>query len=474
MSGFDKKQKATVSVAVITSFITTFTGSALNLSIPALNQEFAVSAAAIGWIVTGYMLTLAVLTVPFGRIADLTSRKKILETGIFIFMACAALAAFSWKLWILLVLRVMQGAGAAMIFSTNHAILISAFPESQRGRILGYALASTYVGLAAGPVIGGVINHYLGWRFIFTFIAAVSFISWLMAWKRLTERKCGECDGKLSERGGFDITGNALFALMIFGFMFGLSAFSTIRYTWLMIAAGTGLGVIFVIHESRIQNPVIKVGLFRNSLAYSLSNAATFLNYGATFAISYLLSIYLQSVMGYTSQTAGLILIVQPLIMAVMSPYMGRLSDRISPFKLATSGMGLCAAGLFMLIFTDEDSGLWYIITVLAVTGLGFAVFSSPNTNAVMSLVEKEDYGVATSILATMRSMGHTTSMALITLVVGMYMGTSSLADAEPALLIKIIHTLFIIFTALCVVGMFFSMGRRNGDKKKNVKQDSL
>ena len=238
-----------------------------------------------------------------------------------------------------------------------------------------------------------------------------------------------------------------------------------------MIAAGIGLGAVFVIHESRIQNPVIKVGLFRNSLAYSLSNTATFLNYGATFAISYLLSIYLQSVMGYTSQTAGLILIVQPLIMAVLSPYMGRLSDRISPFKLATLGMGLCAAGLFMLIFTGEDSGLWYIIAVLAVTGLGFAIFSSPNTNAVMSLVEKEDYGVATSILATMRSMGHTTSMAVITLVVGMYMGTSSLADAEPALLIKTVRTLFIIFTAMCVVGVFFSMGRRNGDKKKNKKQ---
>ncbi len=469
MSGFDKKQKATVSVAVITSFITTFTGSALNLSIPALNQEFAVSAAAIGWIVTGYMLTLAVLTVPFGRIADLTSRKKILETGIFIFMVCAVLAAFSWKLWILLALRIMQGVGAAMIFSTNHAILISAFPESERGKVLGYALASTYVGLAAGPVIGGVINHYLGWRFIFAFIAAVSFVSWFTAWRKLPEKSEEKTEG-----GSFDIAGNVLFVLMIFGFMFGLSTFSTIRYTWLMIAAGIGLGAVFVIHESRIQNPVIKVGLFRNSLAYSLSNTATFLNYGATFAISYLLSIYLQSVMGYTSQTAGLILIVQPLIMAVLSPYMGRLSDRISPFKLATLGMGLCAAGLFMLIFTGEDSGLWYIIAVLAVTGLGFAIFSSPNTNAVMSLVEKEDYGVATSILATMRSMGHTTSMAVITLVVGMYMGTSSLADAEPALLIKTIRTLFIIFTALCVVGVFFSMGRRNGDKKKNVKQDSL
>lgn len=457
MDTFDKKQKATVSVAVITSFITTFTGSALNLSIPDLNQEFAVSAAAIGWIVTGYMLTLAVFTVPFGRIADLTSRKKVLETGIFVFMVCAALAAFSRRLWILLTLRILQGAGAAMIFSTNHAILVTAFPQSKRGRVLGYALASTYVGLAAGPVIGGVINYYVGWRFIFAFIAAVSLVSWVFAWRRLLEQKQNSCDEAASKK-DFDIAGNVIFALMIFGFMFGLSTFTAIRYIWLMIVGALGLGVLFAVHESRIENPVIKIELFRSNRAYLFSNIAAFLNYGATFAISYILSIYLQTIMGYTSQTAGLILIVQPLIMAVLSPYMGRLSDRISPLRLAALGMGLCTAGLLMLVFAGEDSGLWYIVAVLAVTGLGFAIFSSPNTNAVMSLVKKEDYGVATSILATMRSMGHTTSMAVITLVVGIYMGNSSLADAEPEMLINTIHTLFIIFTMLCAVGTIFSL----------------
>lgn len=152
--------------------------------------------------------------------------------------------------------------------------------------------------------------------------------------------------------------------------------------------------------------------------------------------------------------------------MAVLSPYMGRLSDRISPFKLATAGMGFCAAGLFMLIFIGSDTSIQYIAAVLVVTGLGFAVFSSPNTNAVMSLVEKEDYGVATSILATMRSMGHTTSMAIITLVVGMYMGSSSLADAEPEVLIKTVHVLFTVFTILCIVGVFFSIGRKSTDKE--------
>lgn len=457
MNAFNNSRKAIVSVAVITSFITTFTGSALNLSIPDLNQEFAVSAAVIGWIVTGYMLALAVLTVPFGRIADLTSRKKVLETGIFIFMACAALAAFSWKLWILLALRILQGAGAAMIFSTNHAILVSAFPGNKRGRVLGYALASTYVGLAGGPVIGGIINYYMGWRFIFAFIAAVSFVSWIFAWRRLPELKQASSD-EVPVKGDFDIAGNVIFVLMVFGFMFGLSTFTTARYTWLMIAAALGLGVIFAVHENRTKKPLIKIELFRSSPAYLFSNVAAFLNYGATFAISYILSIYLQTIMGYTSQTAGLILIVQPLIMAVLSPYTGRLSDRISPFRLAAVGMMLCTIGLFMLVFTDADGGLWYVITVLAVTGLGFAIFSSPNTNAVMSLVKKEDYGVATSILATMRSMGHTTSMAVITVVVGMYMGNSTLADTEPDKLMNTVHTLFIIFTLLCAAGVVFAL----------------
>ena len=184
------------------------------------------------------------------------------------------------------------------------------------------------------------------------------------------------------------------------------------------------------------------------------------LNYGATFAISYLISIYLQVVMGYSSQTAGLIMIFQPLIMALLSPVAGRLSDRFSPFRMSSLGMALCAAGTFMFIFTGLQTHLVFIIAALVVTGLGFAMFSSPNTNAVMSCVEKEDYGVASSILATMRSIGHTFSMVIVTITVTVLASDMALADVPADVLIKVIRVSFIVFTAICIAGVFISLKR--------------
>jgi MFS family permease len=188
------------------------------------------------------------------------------------------------------------------------------------------------------------------------------------------------------------------------------------------------------------------------------------LNYGATFALGYLLSIYLQVVMGYSSQTAGIILISQPVVMALLSPFAGGLSDRISPFKLASAGMGFCAAGVLFFVFVNDDFPLWLIILALVVAGIGFGLFSSPNTNAVMSCVDSDDYGVATSILATMRSLGHTSSMAIVTLVVTAHMGRTALADAKPGVLIETMHTSFIIFFIICVFGVIFSAIGKKGN----------
>jgi fucose permease len=144
-----------------------------------------------------------------------------------------------------------------------------------------------------------------------------------------------------------------------------------------------------------------------------------------------------------------------------LSPYCGRLSDRVSPFKLASFGMGLCALGLFIFIFISEDYPLPLIIANLILVGIGFAFFSSPNTNAVMSCVEKKDYSVASSILATMRSIGHSVSMAVVTVIVAWQIGDATLADAEPETLVKTMHISFIIFTCVCAAGIFISLKRK-------------
>ncbi|MCL1808602.1 MAG: MFS transporter [Clostridiales bacterium] len=441
---------------MITAFVATFTGSALNLSIPAMGRDFNVSASMIGWVVTSYMLTVAALSVPFGRLADITQKKRVFLLGLLIFSVSSLSSAFVWDFVGMVALRVLQGIGGAMIFCTNTAILVSAFPGSERGKVLGYSIASTYVGLSAGPVVGGLLNHYFGWRSIFLLTFAISGAVFCTAQSKLPK---GKSDRK-SEL-SFDILGNVLYITMIVALMYGFSAISTSKLSAAMIAAGVLLAAVFVWHELKAESPIVQIRFFIGNAAYTFSNIAALLNYGSTFAIGYLLSIYLQVAMGYSSQSAGFVLIAQPVVMALLSPYAGNLSDRVSPFLLASAGMGCCAAGIVFFIFISVDYPLWLIIVALVITGVGFALFSSPNTNAVMACVEAKDYGVASSILATMRSLGHASSMAIVTLVVGMYMGSSALESATPDILIITMHTSFKIFAVICFVGIFFSAKRR-------------
>ena len=448
-------QKITIAVVVITAFITTFTGSALNLSIPDIGRQFGVSAGFVGWLITGYTLAVAAFSVPIGRLADITCRKTVLVSGIIIFTICCIAAIFSVSMMMLVIVRIIQGIGAAMIFSTNTAELISAFPADMRGRVIGYSLASTYVGLSSGPVVGGFLNQQLGWKSIFIFTGALAVIAFFAALIKLPKEKAEKKGHSL------DILGNVMYILFIVMLMYGLSETGKGYLPLIVAAAGVIFGILFVRHEIKAKDPAVKVRMFKENIGYAFSNISALLNYGATFAISYLISIYLQIVMGYSSQTAGLVMISQPVIMAVLSPVMGRISDKFSPFKLSSMGMGFCAIGTAIFIFIGENTGIVIIIAALIITGIGFSLFSSPNTNAVMSCVEKEDYGVASSILATMRSIGHTLSMVIVTVIVTRYMKNVPLAEAEPEILVKVINTSFIAFAVICTAGVFVSLKRK-------------
>ena len=357
-----------------------------------------------------------------------------------------------------------------MIFSTNTAILVDAFPGDQRGRVLGYSLASTYVGLSAGPVVGGLLNHNLGWQSIFVLTGTLGAVAFFTALLKLPcERRVAGLAGdkqdgdgmKIRKGGRADLAGNIIYVAFIVLMMYGLSEIGSGAVPVLLTVAGVILGVVFVVHELNARSPIVDVRLFRENKGYGFSNLAAMLNYGATFAISYLVSIYLQVVMDYSSQTAGFIMIFQPAVMAALSPVMGRFSDRFSPFKMSSAGMAFCAAGTFIFIFLSEETHLALVITALVITGVGFSLFSSPNTNAVMSCVDRAEYGVASSVLATMRSIGHTLSMVIVTVTVSALAGEMALAAAPAETLIKVIRISFIIFTGICAGGVFVSLKRK-------------
>jgi len=440
-------------IATLSSFLTPFMGSSINIALPPIGQEFALDAVLLGWVATSYLLAAAMFLVPFGRLADIRGRKRIFLYGIAVYTIASFLSALSPSALSLIAFRVLQGIGSAMIFGTGVAILTSVFPIGERGRVLGINVAATYLGLSLGPFLGGLLTQQFGWRSIFLVnvpvgVAVIALVLWQLK---------GEWAEARGER--FDVGGSIVYSLALVAVMVGFS--------WLPAPWGAGLvlgGVagitVFVTWEARAESPVLDVNLFRDNRVFAFSNLAALINYSATFAVGFLLSLYLQYIKALTPQEAGLVLVVQPVMQAVFSPLAGRLSDRVEPRIVASIGMGITVVGLFLLILLGEATPMAFIVFSLALLGFGFALFSSPNTNAVMSAVEKRFYGVASATLGTMRLTGQTFSMGITMLVFAIYIGSARITPAHYPSFLQSVGVIFAVMTALCFVGVLASLIR--------------
>lgn len=442
------------------AFISPFMGSSLTLSVPSIASEFSAGAVSMGWIITSYLLTSTAFMVPIGRFADLYSKKKVFIAGTIVFMIFSGLSALSANIQMLIAMRLCQGVGAGMIFSTNTAIISQNFPVEIRGGLMGFSVMFTYLGLSLGPVLGGFLNHVLGWRSIMILITIYSIPMIVLSFIFIKETDKERNSKGIPPLSSMDMPGCVLYVLATSAFLYGLTDFTTYTAAKVIFVISLLLLFFFVRRELKTDMPVLDLKLFTESRGFTLSNIAALLNYGASFSISYLMSIYLQSVKGMNSATAGLILITTPLVQAVLSPMAGRLSDKRSPYLLASIGMSLTCAGIVMLIFTHPDTPMAYLLAAFAVTGLGFALFSSPNTNAIMSAVKPNYYGVASSIMSTSRTVGQTASMAIVTVIVGAIVGNIALASAGTASIMSAIHVTFIVCAVLSGIGIVCSASR--------------
>jgi EmrB/QacA subfamily drug resistance transporter len=444
-----------VSLIILTlpSFLTPFAVSSVNIALPSIGREFAMDAISLSWVPSAYILSSATLLVPFGRVADLYGRKKIFSYGILIYTVSSLFLALSYSAEMVIGFRVIQGIGAAMIFAPAVAILTSVFPAEERGKALGINVAAVYSGLSLGPVVGGFLTQHFGWRSLFIFnIPFGLMILFLTFWKLKGEW----VEGK-GER--FDFIGAAVYGLTLISIMYGFSLLPGITgYGFILIGI---LGIFVLIKwETKVKHPLLNVDLFRKNAVFAFSNLAALINYSATFAVSFLLSLYLQYTKGLTPQEAGLILIAQPVLQAFCSPIAGRWSDRVEPRRVASFGMALTAVGLFSFVFLSEQTTVGFIILNLLLLGLGFGLFSSPNTNAVMSSVDKRFYGVASATLGTMRMIGQMFSMGIAMLIFSIYIGKIQIAPQHYALFLKSVRTAFIVFAILCLGGIFASLAR--------------
>ena len=451
--GGDTSKGLVLLVATMAAFLFPFMGSAVNIALPSIGEELSLDAVMLGWVATAYILSSAALLVPFGRIADIHGRKRIFTCGIVAFTVFSLLSGMASSAAMLISFRALQGIGAAMIAGTGVAMLTSVYPADERGKALGINIAATYTGLSLGPVLGGVLTQHFGWRSVFFInvplgLIVIAVISWKLK---------GEWTGARGEK--FDFAGSVIYSLALVTLVYGFTRLPAMSGVWLIVVGVVGLSA-FTRWEMKTISPVLNINLFRNNRTFTFSNLAALINYSATFAVTFLLSLYLQYIKGFDPQSAGFILVAMPAMQAIFSPLAGRLSDRIEPRLIASTGMALTTVGLVLFIFLDGETPLSFITGALLVIGFGFALFSSPNTNAVMSSAPHRAYGVASATVATMRQIGMLFSMAVAMLMFTLYIGRVQITPEYYPLFLKSMKTSFIIFAVLCFGGIFASLAR--------------
>lgn len=440
-------------VATLANFLTPFMSSAINIALPAIGTEFAADAILLSWIPTSFLLAAAIFAVPFGRISDIYGMKRIFRYGIVLFTIASLLSAVASSALFLILFRILQGIGSAMIFVTGLAIVTSVYPSHERGKAIGINIAAVYVALSLGPVVGGVMTQHLGWRSLFyTMIPLGIAILVLTFWK--VKNEWAACRG---ER--FDWKGSVLFSVVLVMIIYGFSILPGLTGIVLVLLGIVGFSG-FLMFELRVDSPVLDVRLFKNT-TFALSSLAALINFSATFAVVFLLSLYLQYIKGLDPQSAGLILVAQPVVMAIFTPIAGRLSDRFEPRKLASLGMALSTLGLFIFSLITAETGIAVVSAGLVVLGLGFGLFASPNTSAIMGSVERRFYGVASAMVSTMRLLGQMFSMGLALMVFALFIGNAQITPVQYPALLTSIRTVFMICTVLCFAGIFASLVRK-------------
>jgi len=400
-------------IASIGSLMGPLDSTIVSVSLPIISQELGMGYTTSVWVPTAYLVVTAALLLTVGRLSDLRGRKPIYIAGFGMFVLGSFLCSVSQSGEQLIASRIVQGAGAAFFMATSTALITDAFPPRERGKALGINAMSVYIGLSLGPPLGALLTGELGWPAIFWVNIPIGVAVMLLAhWKiREAPRPRGE--------GRFDLLGAITFAAALIGFLVAL----TFGESWGW-ASGAILGLLavalvsflaFVATERRLgPRAVFQLSLVTRNRLFASANLSALLNYASYFGVSFIISFYMQRVLGYDLGLTGLVLLSMPIIMSVLSPVSGWLSDRVGSRALASGGMLIITAGLLLMSTLDAGSSTAEIVAFLALLGLGMGLFSSPNTSAIMGCVERTQLGVASGTLSTMRTVGQSLSLAIM------------------------------------------------------------
>ena len=417
--------------AALASFLSPFLGSMVNVAIPAIGEAYVATAESLAMLSTAYLISSVMFMVPAARIADILGRKKIFLAGIFLLAVSSILAPFSPSIEILILCRIIEGVGVAAITSNSIALLSAVYPPQ------------------------------------FYFVVVLAVFTFAAIWFSISH------DIRENEGEPYDYIGTCVYMLLILTLVLGLIDLPKPWAVGLLAVGCVVLLPLFVFVEKRTQYPVFALRLFSGNRVFTRGNLATVINFGATYAISFFLSLYLQVAGMLTPMEAGVVLVAMPFTQMIFSPLAGRISDKIDPRYLTTAGMLLMAGGLTVLLQLGAVLDLPMLLATLVLMGFAVALFASPNNNLILGSVQRREYGSANSIIGTMRQMGMVLSMGLATCFISIFLGTTTEMAENLDAFLSAMHLSFacgVVFCLIAAVLSFSSKPLLTADIQRNTR----
>lgn len=444
-----EKKNLILVICTVLSFFTVFAVNAVTIVIPSIASEYHMSNIIQNWVTIIFLLVVAVLSVPAGQISGKYGLKKVTIVSVILFIIISIANVLVTSQEQFLACRLILGISLAFINVTSMAMIVSAFPPEERGTALGINITGVYIGLSLSPVLGGILNYNLGWRSVVLFGVPFLFVILVLLLTRIS-------DEWITFKGiPIDIKGSLSYGVGMALFMYGFTILNT-QQGIILTVLGIAILVVFGIIELRQNHPVFDIRFFKNHKFLS-ANFASLCAYLATYAVTTILNYHLQYIKGLDSQTAGIILLAAPLCQVVLAPIAGRLSDKFVPQIIAAMGMALGTISLFLFSSLNGQTPIEYLIISMIIYGIGFGLFSPPNTNVIMGSVPPKDTSIASASVATMRTVGQAMSMGILTLVFAFVMGDVPIIEQFYPLLTQSCQITCIICVVLCVLSVFAS-----------------
>lgn len=442
-------EKSIIFVCALISFLVAFSSNSVSVALPTIARELVMSNIIQNWVPTIFLLVIAMFSIPFGKLCDNYGLKKSLKLGLVIFVFSSIGSSLAFNDITLLLFRAIQGIGSTLLNVSSFSWVVSNVDSKIRGKALGINIMAVYIGLSIAPVIAGLLTKQFGWQSIFYSVIPFSVLAFIIITYINQENV-------IIDNSSIDYKGSFIYIFGILLFVYGFSTINTFSGI-ISISIGVILLIIFAIFEFKTENPIFNIKLF-NNYKFSFSSLASLISYIATFVITYVLNYHFQYIWAMDSQSAGLILITTPLVMALVSPFAGTISDKINPYILSSLGMTFVTIAIGILYFLNESTPLYLVISSMVLQGLGFGLFSSPNSNIIMGSVNPEDTSSASAILSAVRVIGQTISLGILTVVFSLFMGNVAISSAYYGLIMQSSHLICLISIFACIIAVISSL----------------